>query len=348
MTTELRYMPCAEFEASVNDYVDGELSLPDSRALLVHIELCSGCSGSIEALRRQIRVHRGAVDVERISTEFNKDAFFARLTDHLAASNTNRLAGLLYELGKAYFVAGNDAKLLLFLQRKAVSIERGNAEGRQLVKETVELGARGSAAPRRVAAAIKRSGQLFRGRESARKGARVGARSGRTPLDNARRFLEESLILAPENGAARLYLGVYFVRVDRPAEAITEYQKILALPTLDRMLRVMTLQALGNAYGYQRDYDRAVSSFEEIRRLGHVERDAKFFTIHLSLAMFYAKQGRFDRSAETFGELLDRFPTKVDEARATLEKAEVFRELLRSRARFRDQLTKRYPALFAG
>lgn len=348
MTTELRYMPCAEFETSVHAYVDGELSQPDSRALLVHLELCGACSASIEALRRQIRIHRGAVDLEQVVAGFDKNAFFLKLTDHLAAANTNRLAGLLYELGKAYFVAGNDAKLTLFLQRKAVSIERANAEGRKLVKETAELGARGGKAPRRISQAIERSSELLRGRESTRKGARLGARTGRTPLDNARRFLEEALILDPDHASARLYLGVYFVRVDRPAEAIAEYQKILALPNLDRLVRVMTLQALGNAYGYQRDYDRAVLAFEEIRRLGHVERDAKFFTIHLSLAMFYAKQGRFDRSAETFGELVERFPTKVEEARATLEKAEVFRDLLRSRARFRDQLTKRYPALFAG
>jgi tetratricopeptide (TPR) repeat protein len=348
VTTELRYMPCAEFETSVHSYVDGELARTDSRALLVHLELCEGCRGTIDVLREQIRVHQSAFDLERVMVDFDKDGFFARLSDRLATSNTSRLSSLLYELGKAYFVAGNDAKLTMFLHRKAVSIERASAEGRRLVKETVELGARGAGSDRRRAAALKRSSQLFRGRESSRKGARLGVRSGRTPLDNARRFLEECLILDPKNAAARLYLGVYFVRCDRPTEAIAEYEKILALPGLDRMTRVMTLQALGNAHGYLCAYDKAVAAFEEIRRIGQVEDDPKFFTIHLSLAMFYAKLGKLDRSTELFGELVTRFPDRTAEARAVLAKAEVFRGLLVSRPRFRDRLSKRYPALFAG
>src|SRR5690349_9865187 len=118
MTTELRYVPCVDFEASVHAYVDGELSQPDSKTLLVHLELCDGCRDTMEGLRRSIRVHRSAADFEKIASEFDKDSFFARLSGSLFTSNLSRLATLLYELGKAYFVAGNDSKILAVLQRK--------------------------------------------------------------------------------------------------------------------------------------------------------------------------------------------------------------------------------------
>ncbi len=353
MTTELRYMPCTEFEISVHGYVDGELAQPDVKSLLVHIELCDGCRGAVDSLRQQIRMHQGASDLEKIDAPlggFEKDSFFARLSDRLVESNLARVAALLYELGKAYYLAGNDSKLMMFLHRKAVALERAGAEGRRLVKETIDLAARATSVPRRTTQSLKRTSQLFRGRDGARnsKSTRIGVRSGRTALDNARHFLEECLILAEDHAAARLYLGAYFVRIDRPEEAIAEYQKILALPKLDKLLRVMTLQSLGNAYGYRCDYGKAVECFEQIRTLGHVENDPKFFTIHLSLAMFYAKLERFDRSAAAFGELLTRFPNKLAEVRATLEHAEVFRTLLRSRTRFRNELLERYPVLFAG
>lgn len=348
MSVELRFMPCVEFELSIHEFVDGELPQPDSKSLLVHLELCENCRTSIESLRQQIRVHRDSVDFEKIVSGFDKDAFFKTLSGTLLSSNVERMATLLYELGKAYFVSGNDSKLVTFLQRKAVSIARASAEGRRLAKETADLAVRAGGAPRKTAQSLRRTQQMFRGRETARKGARIGASSGRTSLDNARRFLEECLILSPAHAAARLYLGVYFHRVDRPDEAIAEYRRILDLPNLEPTMRVMTLQALGNAFAYQKDYPRAIEYFEEIRRTGIVEKDPKFFTILVSLAMFHAKVGQLEQSTAAFGELVTRFPSKVAEARATLEKAEVFCSLLRSHASFRNDLVRRYPVLFAG
>lgn len=348
MSVELRFMPCVEFELSIHEFVDGELAQTDSKSLLVHLELCESCRTAIESLRQQIRVHRDSVDLQKIVAGFDKDAFFKTLSGTLLSSNVERLAVLLYELGKAYFVSGNDSKLVTFLQRKAVSIARASAEGRRLARETADLAVRSGGAPRKTAQSLRRTQQMFRGRETARKGVRIGASSGRTALDNARRLLEECLILSPDHGAARLYLGVYFHRVDRPDEAIAEYLRILALTNLDPTLRVMTLQAMGNAYAYQKDYVRAIQYFEEIRRFGAVEKDPKFFTILVSLAMFYAKTGQLEKSTAAFGELVTRFPSKVSEARVTLEKAEVFASLLRSHASFRNDLARRYPVLFAG
>ncbi len=351
---ELRYMPCAEFEQQIHDYVDRELSQADSKNLVVHLELCDECRDSMEALRRNIRAHcatsSGDADVDAEIAAFDSTKFFAGLSTTLLSGNLDRLAELMYELGKAYFLAGNDARLVTFVHRKAVSIERARAEGERLAKETGNLSNTSDKKTKDSRRDLRRARDMFRSGGTARsvRATRLGARSGRASLDNARRFLEEAVILRPEHVQARLYLGVYFQRIDRPVDAIAQYRKILARTELDRTVRAMTLQALGNAYAYQRDYKRAIRCFDDILATGIVDDDPRFFTVLVSLAMFNAKLEKFDRSAEFFGRLVERFPAKVSEARRTLERASEFRGLLAKRSQFRNDLLKRYPILFRG
>ncbi len=347
MSVELRYMPCAEFELAIHGFVDDELSTADAKELLIHLELCDSCRNSVEAIRGQVRVHRESRDFSKMVESFNKTTFFQTLSGTLLGSNLERVADLLYELGKAYFVAGNDSKLVTFLHKKAAAIERTKAEGRRLVRETATLQTQSNGSKRKTAQSVEKAKDLFRGQRSGRN-LRIGARSGRGALDNARRYLEECLILRPDHGPARLYLGVYFVRVDRPEEGIAEYRKLLSKNGLPPSMKVMALQAMGNAHAYRRDYGKAVRCFQEIVEGGIPDEDPRFFTVFLSLAMFHAKLKRFDRSAETFGELVRRFPQKLQEAREILDRAEVFRNLLAGEARFRTELLERYPMLFAG
>lgn len=347
MNAKLRYMPCSEFETAIHDYVDQEASKQDTRSLLVHLELCDGCREAVESLRRQIRAHQDAVDFAPMLQQFDQQGFFQKLSGELLAGNVGRLAGLLYELGKAYFHAGNDSPLVAFLHKKAMAIERSRAEGRRLVKETGLLARNSASVPRRVNQSLRRSEQLLRGRKSG-KDTRVGARSGRGGLDNARRFLEECLILNPEHPQSRIYLGYYFARVDRPEEALAEYRKLLTLTNLSKPMRVMTLQAMGNSHAYRLDYDKAIDCFEQIIDEGILDEDPRFFTVLLSLAMFHAKLERYDQSTAAFGELVQRFPQMLERARTMLEQAEVFRSLLARQAGFRTELHRRYPMLFAG
>lgn len=347
MSVELRYMPCAEFEGVIHAFVDGESNQAEARSLVVHLELCDGCRDSVDALRTQIRAHQDGRDVREIHATFDKNAFFKRLSGNLYTSNVQRLGGLLYELGKAYFVAGNDSKLMTLLHRKAVPVERARTESRRLVRETVSLAERAGTGGRKQALALRRSERLLRGQRSSKAG-RIGFRSGRGALDNARLFLEECLILEPRHAQARLYLGVYFHRIGRVEEAMAEYRKVLAIPQLDSPMRAMALQALGNAYNSQRDYQKALDCYEEILASGIAREDSRFFTVLLCVGMFHAKLGRFDRSTVVFGELVRDFPQRLEEARAFLEQADVFRSLLVQQKRFHSDLLQRYPVLFAG
>lgn len=348
MTTQLRYIPCATFESAIHAYVDGELAQTDVKNLVVHLETCDGCRDTIEAVRRQVRLHQDAVEIDRAVAGFEKNAFFTKLNAQLVGGNLERLAQLLYELGKAYFLAGNDSRLVAFIHRKAVAIERAHGEGKRLTRETRELATKAGTVARPVAQSIDRAQRLFRSSPTQSRAGRIGVRSGRGALDNARRFLEECLILRPTHVPARLYLGYWFIRVDRPVEAIEEYRKVLAQPGLEPMYRAMALQAIGNAHAYRRDYKKAIRAFEEIVTIEPVARDNRFFTIPLSLAMFHSKLARFDRAFEWFGKLIEAFPTKVREARAVLDQAEEFRALLERDRDFRSELQVRYPVLFAG
>lgn len=347
MSVELRFVPCAEFELTIHAYVDGELAMADSRELLVHLELCDGCRTAVESLRRLIRTHRDARELGALADGFDKVAAFEKLNGALLIANVRRLAALLYELGKAYFLAGNDSKLTTFVHKKAQAIERTRAEGREVARESEEVARIAGGGPRKVRDSVRRADQLLRGRKTGRH-ARIGARWGRSALDNARRFLEESLILDAELVQPRLYLGMYFLRIDRPDEAIQEYRKILSIAGAAPMHRAMALQGLGNCHGYRRDYESALGCFQQILDEALVDGDERFFTVHLSRALFLAKLERFDRATEAFGDLVERFPKMLGEARRMLERYEIFRGLLRKRAGFRSQLLQRYPMLFAG
>lgn len=348
MTVELRFMPCAEFELALHEYVDGEISSADSQGLLVHLELCEQCSDAVEMIRNQVRVHREAIDAEHFLADFDQQGFFANLNARLITTHLDRLSDLFYELGKAYFLSGNDSKITIFLKKKGQSIERLKGEGRQVLKEARSVAERAGTVPRRTRQSLRRADHLFRGRgeaSDARPARRVGAR---TALDNARRYLEESLILDPGQAKARYYLGLYFHRVDRPDEAMGEYRKLLAIPDLEPSLRAFALQAMGNAWCYRREYGEAIRCYEQILEERLVDGDARFFHVLVGLAMHHAKAGNFDRSKEVFGELVARHPQRLEDARRLLGQAEVFRALLAEHEAFRTELLDRYPVLFAG
>ncbi|MFG0319986.1 MAG: tetratricopeptide repeat protein, partial [Planctomycetota bacterium JB042] len=259
----------------------------------------------------------------------------------LLDENLDRMAGLFFELGKAYFLSGNDSKMRIYLHKKAISIERARAEGRRLVKETSELAER--AAPSREArSSLKRANDLLRGKRKLK-----DPKPARTALDNARRFLEECLILKSDHSAARLFLAGYFLRVDRVDEAIEEYHKLLGRTDVSKHHRALALQALGNAHGIRREYEKSVECYEEIFRSDLAGDDPRFFHVPLGLAMFLAKLGRFDKAVEAFGRVVENYPDKIGDARAILSRAEVFRGLLAERQAFRSELVTRYPMLFA-
>ena len=72
MSVDLRFMPCAEFELSVHEYVDGEISQADSQGLLVHLELCDRCGDAVDMIRRQVRVHKDALEAEEFLADFDQ------------------------------------------------------------------------------------------------------------------------------------------------------------------------------------------------------------------------------------------------------------------------------------
>jgi len=347
MTVELRFMPCVDFELSIHEFVDGEISELDASGLVVHLELCDDCRSAVELLRKQVRVHQESVEFGQMADAFDKNAFLRRLHGTLVDTNIERLAGLFYELGKAYFVSGNDSKMRLYLHKKAVSIERTRAEGRRIVKETAAIAVKAAdVRAERKAKSLKRADDLLSGKNKLR--SRPSARSGRTTMDNARRFLEECLILQPSHSAARIYLGMYLARVDRLDEAAAEYQKLLSDRDVSKEHRVHALLNLSNVYGMRREYDRAVECFEELLQSDSLGSSSKFFHVTVSHAMFLAKLGHTDRCTEAFDRLVANYPDRVPEARAILDRARVFRQLLDERKPFRIELERRYPTLFAG
>lgn len=346
MTDMTRYVPCDEFEERIHAFVDGETSEPDARTLLIHLELCPPCREALEVVRQSVRLHREADWAEEVTAAFDAAGFFGDLVDRLVEDNLKRLADLFYQLGKAYFIAGNDSFLKLYLHKKAISLEKARAESRRLERETEQLVKRKDSLAkrdRRSLRALERARRLLR-----RRPVRRGRGFGRLALVEARRFLRECLAIDPSHHAAHIAYAMVLVRAERLDDAAEQYRRLLRRDDLQGAHRVLAWQHLGNLHGMRRHYDEAVRCYEAALEAGLPADDDRFFHIWLGLAMFRAKKGDFDGSEAAFERLVRDFPQKLTDAKSFLDQAPLFQSLLETRRSFGHRLRRRYPMLFAG
>jgi tetratricopeptide (TPR) repeat protein len=339
---------CVAFEHDINLFVDHELPEGDSPRLVEHLDACPACHNYLDDLRELAGVHRlldgdGEVDAA-LEAVVDKHSLFASITRTLVVDKRNELARLFYELGKAYVLAANRAAAAsqarsVLTVRRPVDIRSGSEAGRRAAREGEAL----CAATSVQADSVRVSGSLFR---RSRKLFGAPARVGGDALANGHRLLQEALTLRPDMDEARLYLGFHHMLCGRYDRARIEFRRVYRRGS-DPVHRLMALQFLGNVYSTQLDYGRAIECYEEVVSSGLIEKEPRFVTSLVNLAVSCAKAGYGARCVEVFSDVVNRFPARLDQVRILLSRKEGFRTLLQSQATLHAELRRQVPALFA-
>lgn len=342
---------CVAFERDINLFIDHELPAAETPQLVGHLESCGVCHDYMDDLRELAAVHRelgrGPDDDgadAAVADLVDRHALFASITKTLLLDKRQDLARLLYELGKAYVLSGNDASAAnrrrsVFAINRPVDVRSAVERGRRLAREGEAL----ATAPEADAPAHRASGSLFR---RSRRLFVAPVRAGAGSLANGHRLLLEALQIRPDFDEARLYLGFHHMLVGRHDRARVEFRRVYRHGQ-DPVHRMMALQFLGNVYSSGGDYKRAIECYEEVVASGLIDVEPRFFTSLVNLAVSCAKAGLGDRCIQSFTDLVARFPSRVEHVRALLARKQAFLDLLARKTDLHDSLRREVPGLFA-
>src|SRR5688572_4706778 len=193
---------CARFEADLSAVADGEKTTFDGEVLARHVASCDACRSYVNALAGLSRVHLFGAIEDGGDALPNGTELWGDLTRRLLEDNCARLAGVLYELGKALVAAGLQTSAELrgvqVFARKPGSIRKLSKKGEVLFREHRDLAARASR----------------------QEGDTLGLRRGTFPsserleaaeaFESGRACLEQCLRLDVGRHEARIYLAKYF------------------------------------------------------------------------------------------------------------------------------------------
>ncbi len=335
---------CLDFEQDINLFVDHELPAEDTGRLVSHLDGCTDCRGFVDDLRKLASLNRiQAADFDQARVDLvDKHALFAAVTGTLLDDKRAELSRLFYELGKAYVLKGNGA-LTSELQRSVlparepVDIRSATGRGRRLSREAEEL----EAAARTNGS--RESGSLFR---RSRRLFSSSSRAGSGALANGRRLLEEALALDAGLDEARLYLGFHHMLSGRFDRARVTYREV-SLHGQDPVHRMMALQMLGNVHATGGDFEQAIECYTKVVESGLLDDEPRLFTALVNLAVNCVKVGRVTQGIDHFRDLVQRFPSRVDQTRALLSRKQGFAALIDRHATLADDLRRQVPVLFA-
>lgn len=336
---------CRGLEGDLNAFVDGELDTLDTAKVMNHLEACPHCRDYVDALRRFAAFHRTSFDPEALSSGMDGQGLFQEITGELLQEKVARIAELFYQLGKAYLTRG-------FARRGRVGrgpearrvrhdmaspprpIDRTRSKANRVIREAGDLAHAGGHSGK----TLRRAKGFFRA---------VRARNGED-LEIGRRFMEESLAIAPERPEPRIFLGCYYyVGARKYAAAREQLRKVLLLPGLSEEHRAEALVNLGLTYNIEYRYAEALACFREVVKSGIHRRHPRFYRCLLFLAVTHAKLGEFEESLQGFRRTVRDFPSRVDEIRKDLFEMRSFQQVISATPRFREDLERRVPVLFA-
>lgn len=334
---------CPSFVQDISCFVDGELAEQAGTRLVGHIEACPGCRDLVDALRRLSSVHlAGTAALDRaLAATVDPASILGGITRDLLSEKRQALARLFYEVGKAYVVLANKAlgerrRQSVLASTPAAPLRTTEARARRLLREAEAVSGLSRAAPVGTTQLFRRSRQLF--------GADQGSESA--ALRRGRRFLEGALALAPDLHDARLWLGFQHALAGRSDRARLQFRKVQR-EAGDARHRLFALQALGKLHAEEGDYRRAIECYEAVVGDEQAAREPGLFPSFLNLAVNHAKAGRAADAARLFADVVRRFPDRLGQVRALLERKPVFRALLERDAALRRALADEVPLLFA-
>lgn len=275
--------------------LDGELGASSVRRVMVHIEACDSCRGFFESIRQQAGAHRVLHESEHaVAVEVPAEAggTMQIAADELRRQlleNRERLAKILYELGRGYVLMGLSPNFSRIVSKEPVPIPDVAQQGKHLVAEVERLheGEVG--------------GEWVRAREA------FGAAWNSSPevrLDQGIALLREALLLAPDIYEIRIYLG-HALHVAGYAERASEEFRSVLEGSEDLEARGFALLHLGNVHLESGRIPEAHARFSELVESGAVAQKPQLGPVYFNLALCSAFLGRAEE-CETWLERLDR------------------------------------------
>ncbi len=312
--------PCEGIRADLSAMLDGELADARARRVLVHLEVCEGCRSFMEQLRRQVLLHRSAVDRE-------EGLFWSDLEDELAADlaeldggpdaeelaaemlarGRENLAEVFYQIGRSYVLLAVHPEFFRLLAREPVPIPESRLRGRAVFDGL----AGGRPVPRGVegrpeAATWLEARHLLHGEFDDRAGVHEKGRS----------FLRLALSLRREPKAL-LMLGESYYQQAELAPARRCYLEALRLcpaeggpvdPVSRVPLRIFAEEHLGNLCLAEGEPKAALAWFERVEASGAMRIHPNFSSAYGNLAYTHALLGNLERAADYLERLYADFP----------------------------------------
>jgi tetratricopeptide (TPR) repeat protein len=316
--------PCLQIQVDLSAMLDGELDAPSVRRVMVHSDVCPHCRGFLQGIRTQARLH------QQVSALSAPTSPAARLRTQLM-ENRQKLARILYELGRGFVLMGLSPDFSKEIAKEPVPVPDMAVRGRNFLDEVTRW-ARGQGQSVGEWVAAK---DLFDA-------------SQQNPAENlakGQRLLSECLLLHEDHHEARIYLGlVHHVRGQRGL-ARRQFMRVMA-STDDRVMRGFALLNLGNVHMEEGDCEGAIQLFLQLVDSGAVQLQPRFGMAYFNLAMAYGLIGRFEESQQWFCRLHDELPHKRNVVARELTRRSQFVHLLRSHPEVEGRLASSFPAWF--
>lgn len=326
---------CESFQLDLSCLVDGELDQEAAHRAMLHLESCGDCKSFFDETRRCLGLHLDMADPDRMLARFS----LLVGSDSTGASQeargielVQRLVAILYQLGKAYVLAGTQPGAATRVFEAAVPVEPAQTQGRGFVDGVIAGGDGDLGGVDWQRAHGMLNGQL---------------KNVVSPLEKGRKLLEEALAVDASHEEARLYLAYLHAHEGRTIKAAEGYREVFRT-AIDENNRGHAAMQLGLLHGSQGDYRRALACFRWVTISGLPRRDARFCVAHFDVGLYYALLGDDERALQSFRTLLDRHPDRLPELLELFSQEEALRAVLETRPKLARALAVGCPELFEG
>jgi len=314
---------CGAFQRELSALFDGELPEAHARKTVAHLEACGDCSEFFQAVRLQALAHRDMSVPGSLARRLRRmpgQDMFQGMSD---SEIVRRLAKALYELGKAYTLAGTDGEYLMRVAEEPVQIDDfQSGEAAEAVVAAEESGAARLAS----ADVLDTDADDF--------------------LAKARTLLGEALRLKPRFAEAHLYLGFLCQAQEDDDGAAAEYREVF-LHT-DRLAnRAHAAIQLGMLYDHSGEHERALRMYRWVIASGLLHRDPQFAFVLYNIAVEHISLGNMDDALTMLRRIRADHPGLWATVKDWLHRSQALLERLRKDDASRAALEDMEPAFFA-
>ncbi len=323
---------CESFQLDLSCLVDGELDEKAAARAMLHLENCAECRCFFEDTRQCVQLHLDMADPDRLLARLSTLTGREIVDEAKGIELVHRLSTVLYQLGKAYVLAGTNPGWTTRVFEQAVPVETTQTKGRGFVDGVVMSGQgdAGGVDWRRARGIL--NGQLEK---------------IVSPLEKGRRLLEEAISVDGSHEEARLYLAFLDAHEGKTLKAFDSYRRVF-LTAFDENNRGHAAAQLGQLYGNEGNFRKALACFRWISIAGLTRRDERFFVVHFNIGVLYARLGEQQRSLASFRKLLDQYPNRLADILQLFAESNPLQQAIESQRGFAEGILATCPELFGG